>query len=59
MRRGKRVTVIEFPYEDPEKVTYIVTPGIPVEMPEPYEPAIIEPEPKRKEEGKDAKSIGS
>lgn len=44
MRRNKRVQVVEFPYVDPEEVRWVVTAPIPVELPQPYEPAVPEPE---------------
>lgn len=35
MRRGKRVTEIELPYEDPEVIAIETDEPIPVEIPEP------------------------
>lgn len=49
MRRGKRVTWVEYPYENPERVVYVpsIEPGIPVQIPErKEEPAV----PERKED---------
>jgi hypothetical protein len=50
MRRGKRIEVVEFPIVDPEHVVYEVPLVIPVELPQPYEPAVpnLPVEPKKK-----------
>ena len=52
MSRGKRIGVIEFPFEDPEKVVWVIPQGIPVEIPRRETvdvPAAPREEPKKKE----------
>jgi hypothetical protein len=45
MRRGKVVRVVELPEAPPTEIVYVVTPGIPVEIP------VLQPE--KIETGKD------
>lgn len=56
MRRGRIVKEIELPDADPEVEVYVITTvnpeAIPVELPQPYEPAVpvLPQDPEKKEE---------
>jgi hypothetical protein len=48
MRRNKRVKTGELPKTDPVKKVYVVTPGIPVQIPQ-FQPAEIPLAPKKQD----------
>jgi len=51
MRRGRRIQIVEMPYAPPERVKYVVTKPIPVEIPqrELEEAVPIRNDPKKKQ----------
>jgi hypothetical protein len=59
MRRKKRVQIVEFPYAPPEEVRWVITEPIKVNdwpVPQPYEPAVPDFEPKKEPKKKEKAS---